>query len=566
MLERLTVSNFALIEYVEIEFSSGLNVFTGETGAGKSIVLDAVAAILGARSSSEYIRTTADAYCLQALFNIAELPKIQTWLVEHGIEIAEGELIVMRRLTRAGKNHITVNSIQVTLATLRELGGQLVDMHAQHQSNLLLQAHNHLSLLDTYADEELLSAQSAYKKSFEAHKLLEGELTEVLAQVRQKEQTMDILQWQIKEIEEVKPKQNEYEDLQVLGKRLSNTDKIRAAVENAHQLLEHEKNGLLVNMYKLEAELKTIAKYEDKFDGVLESIQEWQYLLTDAKADLLDYHERLAQGPQNLESTQKRLDVLYRLYKKYGEYEQTMQFLAKAKAEYEKLENMDEQVATLQNKVQQAMSVLLTAAQRLSGARKLVAESLSAQVQKHIRDLAMPEAIFEISVTDKAHCTADGRDEVVFIFSANVGQEARAVHKIASGGEISRIFLALKTVLMSRFDFATMIFDEVDTGVSGVTAQRMAEKLFLIARSVQTICVTHLPQVACMADRHICISKHSTDGQTITSVNVLGYAESVAELASIISGAAQTELTRDSAAQMLDLAILRKQELQQVLL
>lgn len=562
MLERLSVSNFALIESVEIDLTKGFNVFTGETGAGKSIVLDAVGAILGARSSGDYIRNDADSYCIQAAFNVANLPHIHKWLQEHGIEAHDNELFLLRRLNRAGKNIITVNGVQLPLNALRELGGMLVDMHAQHHNQLLLQQSNHLGLLDAYADSKLKQSKQDYRQLYAEHKALIQEIEETRSKAKQREQSMDILTWQIQEIEEVKPKEQEYENLQAESKRLSNMEKIRFALENAHALIESEKgSGLIKALTKLENNLEVLAKYEARFGEILDGIREWQYVLSDAKMELADYYERLEQSPMSLEKLQERLDALYRLYKKYGDYEQTVAFLNNAKAEYEQLAGIDDSLKALLEKEKELIDRLKDRAQTLTNARQSIADRLSKDVQAHIRDLAMPEAVFVIQLLKREDFGVDGWDEVVFTFSANKGQEVRPVNKIASGGEVSRIFLALKTVLMSKFNFATMIFDEVDTGVSGSTAQRMAEKLILISKSSQVLCVTHLPQVACMADTHIKISKKTTAGRTLTNVHTLSSNERVDEIATMIAGDNQTLLTRESAAQLLDMAKERKKEL-----
>lgn len=561
MLERLSVSNFALIESVDIELANGFNVFTGETGAGKSIVLDAVGAILGARSSSDYIRNDADSYCIQAVFNVSDLPHIKLWLKEHGIDAQDEELILLRRLNRAGKNVITANSVQIPLNILRELGALLVDMHAQHHNQLLLQQSNHLGLLDAYADENLKVAKTEYKQLYNEYKHLQQEIAETQAKAKQREQSMDILNWQIQEIEEVKPKAQEYENLQTESKRLSNMEKIKFALENGHALIDSDKGGLIKSLSKLETNLEVLAKYESRFAEFLETVSEWQYVLADVKMELTDYYERLDQSPLSVEKIQERLDALYRLYKKYGDYENTIEFLDKAKQEYEQLASIDDSLKALVEQEKELLKQLRAKAQLLSEARREIALRLSRDVQSHIRDLAMPEAVFVVQVSSKDEFGVEGVDEISFNFSANAGQEVRPVNKIASGGEVSRIFLALKTILMSKFNFATMIFDEVDTGVSGSTAQRMAEKLILISKSSQVICVTHLPQVACMADIHINIRKQSAQGRTLTSVQTLDRAERIEEIATMIAGDSQTLLTKESAAQMLDLAKQRKQEL-----
>lgn len=561
MLESLAVSNFALIEDIKIEFSAGFNVFTGETGAGKSIVLDAVGAILGARSSADYIRKDCDAYCIQAIFDIKGLEQVALWLQEHAIAVEADELILLRRLTRAGKNTITANGMQIPLAALKELGSILVDIHAQHHNQMLLQQANHLALLDAYADDSLKIAKVKYKEAFEEYKVAVRELEEMQAKSKQREQMMDILDWQIKEIQEVNPKENEYEELQDESKRLSNLDKIKMALESAHHLIENDKGGLMTALHKLENNLSIIGKYEPKFQEVLENVKDWQYILSDSKLELADYYERLDQSPMSLEQVQDRLDAIYRLYKKHGDYPGLMEFWQKAQAEYQALDALEDSLKGLEEHVKQQQSRLEQCAAELTRERSAVAVKLAAQIQLHIRDLAMPEAVFQIEVTDRTDFGTEGRDEVVFMFSGNRGQDPKPVHKIASGGEISRIFLALKTVLMSRFNFATMIFDEVDTGVGGTTAQRMAEKLVVIAQSAQTICVTHLPQVACMADRHMKINKYSIEDRTITDVQILNRNERIEELAGMMAGESRTNITKESAAQMLDMAVMKKAQL-----
>lgn len=559
MLEWLSVYNFALIEQVKIEFSRGFNVLTGETGAGKSILLDAVSTILGARSSIENIRETCDYYRIQALFNIANLSHIQEWLSEKGFEVTESELLITRKLNKNGKNFIDINGVQVTLATLRALGALLVDMHAQNNNQLLVQAGYQLDLLDFFLTEQEQKILKAYKNIFEQYNKAEKDLQEVRNSLRAREQRMDILRWQIQEITNIAPKLNEYEQLELESKRLANLEKIRQNLQEATFLLEKPQGGgILEDLTRLNSKLENLARYEPKFQDFVKSMEDWQYLIQEVKLELLDYYEQSEGKPINLEKIQLRLDELYKLYKKYGSYEATMLFLKAAQEEYSSLETIEENIKGLEAQLGKLQAQLEVKASNLSLVRQKAAEKLSSAVQEHLRDLAMPQAVFKIQVIPQSDFGKFGRDDVQLLFSANFGQQLRPVAKVASGGELSRIFLALKTVLMRNFNYSTMIFDEVDTGVSGLTAQRMAEKLVLISKTCQVICVTHLPPVACMADTHLCIKKYQTTDNTMTQVNSLDLAGKIAEISNMMAGDSQTDLTKDSAAQMLKIAQERK--------
>ncbi len=559
MLEWLAVCNFALIERVRIEFSKGFNVLTGETGAGKSILLDAVNVILGARSSVESIRETCDYYRIQAMFDITNFDDIQDWLQKKGLEAIENELLITRKLNKNGKNFIDINGVQITLATLRELGIMLVDMHAQNNNQLLLQSSYHLQLVDLYLlDTEKIFLQN-YQTIFAQYLKAKSNLQEVQASLMAREQRMDILRWQIQEIENIAPKANEYEQLEIQSKKLSNFEKIKQNLQEATLLLEKPKGGgILEDLERLNSRLENLARYENKFADFAKNLKESQYLIQDIKLELLDYFEQIDSNPASLEKIQLRLDALYKLYKKYGSYPETEQFLEKAKQEYAKLETVEDSLKDLETAVERLQQQLQASAEQLSAVRKNAAEKLAIAVQEHIRDLAMPQAMFVVKVVEQAEFTKNGKDEVQLLFSANVGQQVKPVAKVASGGELSRIFLALKTVLMSKFNYATMIFDEVDTGVSGFTAQRMAEKLVLIAKSCQVICVTHLPPVACMADVHMCIRKIQEENKTTTEVSVLDNAGKISEISNMMAGDSQTDLTKDSVAQMLKIAQERK--------
>ena len=467
--------------------------------------------------------------------------------------------MITRKLNKNGKNLIDINGVQVTLTTLRELGLQLVDMHAQNNNQLLLQAAYHLELVDLYLEVAGHEILSAYKNVFAEYMQAKKNLQMVQASLMVREQRMDILRWQIQEIENIAPKLNEYEQLEIESKKLANFEKISQNLQEATLLLEHPKGGgILEDLERLSSRLENLAKYEHKFVGFVKNLQDSQYLVQDIKLELQDYFEQIDSNPVSLEKIQIRLDELYKLYKKYGDYNETAKFLVNAKQEYADLERVEESIKDLENDLAKVRGQLVEKSEKLSLARKNAAEKLAIATQEHIRDLAMPQANFMVQVLDQPEFTHNGKDEVQLLFSANVGQQLKPVAKVASGGELSRIFLALKTVMMSKFHYATMIFDEVDTGVSGFTAQRMAEKLVLISKDCQVICVTHLPPVACMADRHMCIKKIQTSDKTTTEVNLLNLQEKINEISNMMAGDSQTDLTKDNVAQMLKIAQERK--------
>lgn len=563
MLIWLSVHNFALIENAKIEFDDKFNVFTGETGAGKSIVLDAVGAVLGFRASNDYIRVGCDYFRVQAAFDIAKMDEVKAWLTERGIDTVDNELILSRRFSKNGKNIINVNDVQITIGSLRQLGEMLVDIQAQHSNQLLLTGSYHLQLLDLYAGAKMQELLAAYKNTFTEYRNIEQQISQTMQRAQEREQKMDILKWQIQEIESAKLKEHEYEKLQAESKRLANAEKIRTALKKSYGLLNEAAAGhnLLDMLCDLYDNLTVVAKYEDKFVSTAETLKEWQYVLEDIKSDLSDYYEKLDEQPYTIEQLQKRIDVLYKLQKKYGDYAQTIEFLQNAKQQYQELTDIEEDIKTLENQKNSLLANLQQQAIAISGLRNKTAAKLIKELKSHITDLAMPKAVFEIEINRKAEYSTEGIDEVVFMFSANPGQAPKPLQKVASGGELSRIFLALRTVLGRSSDI-TMVFDEIDTGVSGITAQRMAEKLVLISKNRQVICVTHLPQVACMADRHIYVSKEQGTDTTHTKIETLDMQGRIDNITQMMAGAA-TELAKDSATQLIAMADERKRELRQ---
>ena len=563
MLMWLSVHNFALIENAKIEFDDKFNVFTGETGAGKSIVLDAVGAVLGFRASNDYIRVGCDYFRVQAAFDIAKMDEVKAWLSERGIDTVDNELILSRRFSKNGKNIINVNDVQITIGSLRQLGEMLVDIQAQHSNQLLLGASYHLQLLDFYAGVKMQELLSDYKNTFNDYKNIEQQIVQTMQRAQEREQKMDILKWQIQEIESAKLKEHEYEKLQAESKRLANAEKIRTALKKSYGLLNETAAGhnLLDMLCDLYDNLTVVAKYEDKFVSTVETLKEWQYVLEDIKSDLSDYYEKLDEQPYTIEQLQKRIDVLYKLQKKYGDYNQTIEFLQNAKQQYQELMDIEEDIKSLDSQKNTLMANLQQQATAVSAIRAKTAAKLIKELKTHITDLAMPKAVFEIAINRKSDYGIDGMDEVVFMFSANPGQTPKPLQKVASGGELSRIFLALRTVLGRNSDI-TMVFDEIDTGVSGITAQRMAEKLVLISKNRQVICVTHLPQVACMADRHIYVSKEQSTDTTHTKIENLDMQGRIDNITQMMAGAA-TELAKDSATQLIVMADERKRELRQ---
>ena len=563
MLNTLTVWNFALLEHIQIEFDKGLNILTGETGAGKSILIDALGAMLGSRLSTELIRQGRDWLRVEAVFSLEDQPGVVAFLEENAIDTAENELIITRQITSSGRGSILINSCHTTLAVLKNLGGLLVDVQGQNENLSLLKLENQFQLVDG-SSEKLGRELAEYRDLYKALKEAEARLSEKANASRDYEQRLDMLRWQIQEIEAAQLQENEDEELQRQINKLSNAEKIsRYASEACGLLYGGGSNGIGVVSGLEEAvdSLKALSRFDDALEDAIRVLGEAAIQVKEAGYEVRDYAESMEFDPRLLDRLQSRMDVIDKLRRKYGAtIEDILAYYDKCQQELADIENYDEDIARLQEAVAKAREAASQAAGRVTELRRAAAGDLSDAIEGHLTALGMPDARFVISVQPSESLGASGGDRLEILFSANPGQEPKPIQKVASGGELSRIALAIKTVTASRdASPASMVFDEIDTGIGGKTAQMVAERIAMAAASKQVLCITHLPQIACMADNHLYISKHVADNQTSTEVRSLSEGERINEIARMASGANVSSASLDNAREMIAYAKIKKE-------
>lgn len=563
MLKSLTVWNFALLEHVQVEFQPGLNILTGETGAGKSILIDSLGAVLGARMSADMVRSGCDWLRVEAVFSLEdESLGLHELLTQQAIDDSDKELIITRQLTRAGRSTALVNGCHVTLAVLRQIGAYLVDIHGQNENLALLKEENQFHLLDGY-DPDVAEALAAYECVYREWREKKKAYAEKQQASREYAQRLDMLHWQDKEISEANLKPGEDEQLEADIRKLSHAEKIVGSVEESYQLLEGGGGnglGVLPALSQVKKDLEEIGRFDDALANAQKMVEEAYISLQEASYELRDYGESVEFSPERLDQLQSRMDVIYRLCKKYGAtLEDVLAHQAKVEQELTEIENYDEDIAALEKEIAALEEKLGQKADALTKLRTAAAQDLSAAIEEQLFALGMPKARFHIRVEQAEDYGANGRDDVAMFFSANPGEAEKPLQKVASGGELSRIALAIKTVASSRdSSVPSMVFDEIDTGIGGRTAQMVAERIALVAQYKQVLCITHLPQIACMADAHLYISKRTVEGTTATQIRPLSERERISEIARMASGADMTTASLDNAREMVSHAKMKK--------
>lgn len=551
MLQSLHVHNFALLEDAHADFTAGFNVFTGETGAGKSILIDAFGIVLGGRASADYVRSGTEGLWVQAVFDVSGQQEIKDILQEQGLECDE-ELFLKRQISAAGKSRAYVNGVQVPLNTLRQLGAKLVDIHGQHENQALLKADTPRVLTDMFGGEPLARAKEEYTKLYAEYVQAQRALEQLKVNSEQQDILLDRYEWEINEIENSHLQPGEEEGLEEEARILQHSEKIIKAVDAAYSLLDAE-NSVLSRLARVREQLQYAARYDSGLQGQFECADSAWISLEDCRTELSDYLSRSDFNDKHAAEVQERLDLIYRLQKKYGgTTEDVLAYLAEAKAKQSELLDIAEAMSRAQHQLDVILQRLAVTAAALSKERRASARELGEAVTAHIHDLAMPNGAFEVTVTELEHYTPSGKDGLSFRFSANMGEPLNALERVASGGELSRIALAMKTVLLGRTKPSIMVFDEIDTGVGGVTAQMMAEKIAAISAVGQVLCITHLPQIAAFADNHIHIEKQSLEGRTATSLTVLDEDERIHELMRMTAGKSASRAAYDNARELLE--------------
>ena len=547
MLSLLHIENIAVIERSEISFEPGFNVLTGETGAGKSIVIDAISAILGERAYRDMIRTGTEKASVRAVFT--DVPQLD-WFAENGVEY-DAETIIQREIFLDGRNVCRVNGSLVNVSILRKLGIQLINIHGQHDSASLLVEENHLTFLDAFGDHSNLI--DTYKETYSAVCQLRREIDSLTMDESEKLRRMETLRYQIAEIEKAELVAGEDEELEARRKLLQSAEKIADGMNDAAENLYggEDSDGAASLLAMAERALARISKYSESIAEIHEKVADLMYQVEDAARLVLDARDELSYSDEELDRIESRLDVIHKLRRKYGATcADILEYLEKAKLELDEIEFADDHLERLKGKLQKAEQEAWTAAKILRNARKATAETMSARILSELEQLDMPKVQFECRFTE-TELTSNGADTVAFYMSANAGEDLKPLSKVASGGELARIMLAMKNVLAEKDQVNTLIFDEVDTGVSGRAAQKVAEKLRSVANHKQVLCVTHLPQLAALAQNHLLIAKDERGGRTYTTVTPLDIEGRKRELARIIGGANITETTLKSAEEML---------------
>ena len=550
MLQSLHVHNFALLEDAHADFTPGFNVFTGETGAGKSILIDAFGMVLGGRASVDYVRSGTEGLWVQAVFDITNQEDIKNILREQGLE-AEDDLFLKRQISAAGKSRALVNGVQVPLAVLKQIGTALVDIHGQHENQALLKPEAARLVTDAFGGATLQAALTAYQKDY----ALYVKANKTLAQLQQDNEEQDLLMdryaWEINEITKANLVVGEEEGLEAEARLLQNSERIIRSVNAAYEQLDDE-DAVLARLARVRDELVYAARYDERLQSLAEVVDSAWINLDDCRSELADYLSRSDFNEERATEVQQRLDTIYRLHKKYGgSTEAVLAYLESTQAKLAQLQNIAVALEKAQHELTQATKRLQVTAAALTKERERSAAALSQSITTHIHDLAMPNGRLEIAITPLERFTTTGRDAVRFLFSGNLGEPLNDLEKVASGGELSRIALAMKTVLMHTTQVGTMVFDEIDTGVGGVTAQKMAEKIAAIATVGQVLCITHLPQIAAFADNHIYIEKKSAEGRTATVLTVLDYNQRLQELVRMTAGVSTSRAALESATELL---------------
>lgn len=547
MLSLLHIENIAVIQSADISFDRGFNVLTGETGAGKSIVIDAISAIMGQRAYRDMIRTGADKAVVQGIFT--DVPEFR-WFAENGVDY-DREVVIRRDIFLDGKNVCRVNGSLVSVAVLNKLGMQLINIHGQHDSATLFDEDNHLQFLDDFAENQEIRA--SYLEKYQTLCALRREMDSLNMDEGEKLRRMETLRYQIEEITKANLKEGEDEALEDRRKLLQNSEKISDSLEEAAGALYggDDTDGAAALLQQAQVALSRLGRYTDSFSALQERVTDLMYQVQDVAEEARDARDSLSYSADELEQIESRLDVIHRLRRKYGaSCADILEYCTKAQEELDNMEFAGERLERLKGKVAQAENEARAAAMALRKNRQETAKGLEKRILAELTQLDMPKVQFTCHFTER-ELGQTGADAVAFYLSANAGEALKPLSKVASGGELARIMLAMKNVLAEKDQVATLIFDEVDTGVSGRAAQKVAKKLHSVAQFKQVLCVTHLPQIAAMGDTHLLIAKAERDGRTFTTVTPLDLEGRKRELARIIGGEHITETTLKSAEEML---------------
>ena len=548
MLLELHVKNLALIEKADVEFGEGLNILTGETGAGKSIIIGSVTMALGGKAPKGSIRPGADYAYIELVFSVAGEEKRKA-LRELDVEPTEDGLVIISRKLTSARSISRINDETVTMARLSQITGLLLDIHGQHEHQSLLYKSKHLEILDAYVKAATQPVKQTIADRYRIYRSLEEKLRGFDLDAESRIREADFLRFEIEEIETSALKEGEEEELTSVYRRYSHSRRIAECLGAAYEAVEGD---WLARALK---EVEQASEYDESLGGVRDQLYDADSILRDAGREMSAYLDSMEMDEETFRKTEERLDLIHNLQAKYGPtVEAICQKLEQKKKRLEELEDYDAHKKRMEQELEECRNGLEKLCTQLTGIRKKASRTLVKKIKQGLVDLNFLDVEFDMEFEKLDHFTPSGWDGAQFLISTNPGQPMRPLKDVASGGELSRIMLAIKTVLADSDDIPTLIFDEIDTGISGRTAQKVSEKLMLIAKSHQVICITHLPQIAAMADSHFEIAKSASQGRTITTIRLLDRQASVEELARLLGGARITEAVLKNAGEMKELA------------
>ena len=558
MLVHLHVRNLALIEDIEVEFGPGLNILTGETGAGKSILLGSMQLILGGRSAKDMIRTGASNALVELLFQV-ENPRAEASLRELGVETSEGQVLLTRKLMD-GRSINKINGETCTVAQMKAAASCLLDIHGQHEHQSLLYQDKQLEILDIYGKEEIFPAKEKVQTAYKKYRDCKRQLDELDIDEEQRNRERAFLEFEINEIESAQLVSGEDEELEKRYRKLNNGRKILETLQGVRDLTGYESGqGAGESVGNAVREISRVTEYDAQLDSMASALQEIDGLLNDFNRELASYVDDLNFDDEAFYETEKRLDTINGLKAKYGRtIEDIQEYCLKQKQKLENLDKYEERFHEAEENLKKSREELETVSHKLSVIRQKYSQMLTDKITEGLKDLNFLDVQFQITFRRRKEYTAGGFDDIEYEISTNPGESLKPLGKIVSGGELSRIMLAIKAILADRDQIETLIFDEIDTGISGRTAQKVSEKMALIGRCHQVLCIKHLPQIAAMADTHFEIEKHQKDNETITEIHPLEGDDSVRELARLLGGAELTQAVFDNAKEMKELAQVHK--------
>ena len=552
MLQELSVKNFAIISSLQLEFQMGMTVLTGETGAGKSIIIDAMGLLTGGRGSSDYIRQGANKCTLEGLFSMPKSQELKQLLEELGIETEEDSLVIQRDISASGKNVCRVNGRIVNITNLKRIGEYLVDIHGQNEHQELMQSERHIDMLDEFGGKKLLAVKEKYTRAYQEYRALEAKVRKRQKNEKEFAQRMDMLHFQSDEIASAQLVAGEEEQLLEERNKLNNFQKIADALTISYAALNGEDDSSLDKIGTSMNELASIESLDSEYKTLSDTVQNAYYLLQEASGDLSRLIDGLELDEGRLNEVENRLELIRQMKRKYGDSIETIlsyyEEITKELAEADFLEGgTGDLEALLAEKQQAAHQQALT----LRKERKRLAKELEQQILTELNELYLERTEFEVRFTELEHLQENGLDGVEFYITTNPGEPLKPLVRVASGGELSRVMLAMKTIFSQTQGITSIVFDEVDTGVSGRVAQAIADKIYQISENSQVLCITHLPQVAAVADEHYFIEKEIVAGRTETSVRILSEKERVNEIARMLAGSEITKLTIEHAQELL---------------